>query len=87
MLKHDLATEFYGLPEYIIDQHATERTACGLRIYHWRSLGGSYVPLFTAVLAPIVLARISGDIHDVALRALGDPIKCLEVWPRAKLAH
>lgn len=87
LLQRDLATEFYGLPEYVIDQHETERTACGVRIYHWRSLGGVYVPLFTAVLAPVVLAQISQEAHAAALRAMREPIKSLEVRMSLKLSH
>jgi len=87
MSQRDVATEFYGLPEYVIDQHETERTSCGVRIYHWRKLGSMLVPQFTAVIAPCVLARISKDVHSAALAAMRDPTKGFEVWNATPLAH
>lgn len=64
------AMEFCGLPEYVVSHHRTEQIALGVRVYHWKHMAGVLVPQFTAVLAPIDLAMISRDVHDMAVRAL-----------------
>ena len=83
-----LADEFYGAPEYVVDTHQVERTSCGVRVYHWKRLGGILVPQFTVIIAPHVLAAISKDVHESALKILKAPV-CGELvdWDGVSLAH
>lgn len=82
-----LADEFYGMPEYIIDCHQTEQTSVGVRVYHWRKMGGVLVPQFTCVLAPQILAAISKDVHEAALKAMHVSTDLLLNWDGISLTH
>lgn len=82
-----LADEFYGCPEYVIDCHQTEQTSVGVRIYHWRMLGSVLVPQFTAVIAPHILAAVSKDVHQAALKALQATPIGLAMWDGLALRH
>lgn len=82
-----LANEFFGCQEFVVDSHQTEQTSVGVRIYHWRRMGGVLVPQFTAVLAAHVLATISKDVHEVALKAMNATPTNLILWDGPALRH
>lgn len=81
MSQESWSTEFYGLPEFVVDCHQTEETSVGMRIYHWRKLGNVLVPQFTAVLSTANLLMISRDIQEVTMRAMREaPAKGMAIW-------
>lgn len=82
-----LADEFYGCPEYVVDCHQTEQTSVGVRVYHWKMLGSVLVPQFTAVVAPHILAAVSKDVHEAALKALQAVPSGLAMWEGLSLRH
>lgn len=83
----NLANEFFGCQEFVVDAHKTEQTSVGVRVYHWRKMGGVLVPQFTAVLAAHILVAISKDVHDAALKAMGAAPAGLALWDGPPLRH
>lgn len=72
VMTDNFASDFYGLPTYIVDQVRLESIAetNQMRVYHWESLNGVLRPLFMAVLTTHKLARIGSEVRDHALQSL-----------------
>ena len=52
MSEDNFASEFYGLPEYVITHVKTETLKNGnVRVYHWVERAGQLVPCFMAMIA------------------------------------
>lgn len=58
------ASEFYGLPEYVITHIRTENLEHNRRIYHWVMRGGMLVPQFTAFVAAKDLIIMSDMVQE-----------------------
>jgi hypothetical protein len=68
MSDEDFATEFYGLPEYVITHIRTEKLKNGnVRVYHWEERNGQLVPAFMAFIAGNDLVVMNGAVQDALL--------------------
>ena len=64
----DFETEFFGLPEYVINFARAEDAGNGhIRVYHWVRKGRVLEPTFTALISAIDVLRISGDVRELAM--------------------
>lgn len=62
-MSENFASEFYGLPEYVITHIRTEKLEHNTRVYHWVSRGGMLVPQFTAFIAVKDLIVMNGAVQ------------------------
>lgn len=63
-MEEDYATEFFGLPEYVITHIRTEVLEQNRRVYHWVKRGGVMVPQFTAFIAAKDLIVMHGVVKE-----------------------